>query len=219
MEYDNVDKNVAYKAACENVKKIANAIKAIKIKYYLNFSQITEGDNQIYQELNAQMEQISSQHGLEKLKTALMEDISSKYDGKDIKDLKNRDLNDPEARNEYYEEIKQAYFGAMEVESRALREGNSGLCLECQKKRNEYIEIFRQNEDGKTFEEEVKKYAREVLGELAYSKENLQKANESKMKFLENCHKTTNSQERKEAGECFVQAQKVEVQQKEGERV
>ena len=44
MEHENLDENAKYLAACENVKKIVNAIKSIKIKYYPNFAKISEAD-------------------------------------------------------------------------------------------------------------------------------------------------------------------------------
>ena len=39
MGYENIDE-VTRKEACEKVKQIVEAIKAIKIKYYLNFSKM-----------------------------------------------------------------------------------------------------------------------------------------------------------------------------------
>lgn len=208
MEYDNIDKDVAYKTACENVKKIANAIKAIKMKYYLDFSKITEEDRKIYQELYTKMEQISQANGLNKLKVALMGDIESRYDGKKTEDTNNRDLNDPEERQQYYEELKQAYFGAMDVEVQALRTGKAEICLECQNKRNKYIEEFRKSEDGKQFEEDVITYARGILGELRYTKENLQTSNETKMNFLCNCNKMISVSDLQEGRKNITEAQK-----------
>ena len=35
MEYEKTDEDIKYRTACENVKKIVNAIKSLKIKYYL----------------------------------------------------------------------------------------------------------------------------------------------------------------------------------------
>ena len=45
MEYENAEENAKYLQACENVKKIANAIKKIKMKYYTNFAKITNEEN------------------------------------------------------------------------------------------------------------------------------------------------------------------------------
>ena len=45
MEHENIDETTRYLAACENVKKIVNAIKSIKI-------QIIEGKNPIVSEIS-----------------------------------------------------------------------------------------------------------------------------------------------------------------------
>ena len=50
MEYQNTDDAVR-RDACERVKQIVKAIKAIKIRYYLNFSKISEKDQETYQKL------------------------------------------------------------------------------------------------------------------------------------------------------------------------
>ena len=52
MEHENVDENARYLTACENVKKIVNAIKSIKIKYYPNFAKISEADKKVYDEFD-----------------------------------------------------------------------------------------------------------------------------------------------------------------------
>lgn len=85
MEHENIDENAKYLTACENVKKIVNAIKLIKIKYYPNFSKISEEDKQVYKELEVNLEKISEDNNLNRLKDALMEEVSAKYDKKDIK--------------------------------------------------------------------------------------------------------------------------------------
>ena len=82
MEHENIDENAKYLTACENVKKIVNAIKLIKIKYYPNFSKISEKDKQVYKELEVNLEKISEDNNLNRLKDALMEEVSKK----DIKD-------------------------------------------------------------------------------------------------------------------------------------
>ena len=45
MEYEKIDEEARYLKACENVKKIVNAIKNIKMKYYTNFAKISSEDN------------------------------------------------------------------------------------------------------------------------------------------------------------------------------
>ena len=67
MEYQNTDDAIR-RDACEKVKQIVKAIKAIKIKYYLNFSKISEKDQDTYQKLEANLDKISTSHNLNKLK-------------------------------------------------------------------------------------------------------------------------------------------------------
>ena len=42
MEYENTDSEVQYRQACEKVKKIVEIIEMIRIKYYPDFSKISE---------------------------------------------------------------------------------------------------------------------------------------------------------------------------------
>ena len=46
MEYEKSEEDIKYRSACENVKKIVNAIKFLKIKYYLDFSKISKEDEE-----------------------------------------------------------------------------------------------------------------------------------------------------------------------------
>ncbi len=196
MKYEEVDENIAYKNACENVKKIAKAIMAIKIKYFHNFNQITEADKKIYDELYEKIEQISQEHGLNNLKVALMQDISQKYDEKKIEP---KEFQDPKAQKDYYQEIMQAYYGTVEVEKKALKEGNSQTCLECQKTRKEYLDIFNQSESGKEFAEEAISYLRGTLINLDQTKENIEDKSKKQLDFFAKCNSETNAQQRKDA--------------------
>ena len=72
MEHENVDENARYLKACENVKKIVNAIKTIKMKYYTNFAKISTEDRDIYNQLETNLEKISQENNLTRLKDALM---------------------------------------------------------------------------------------------------------------------------------------------------
>ena len=56
MEHENIDENARYLKACENVKKIVNAIKNIKMKYYTNFAKISSEDKKVYEQLNKNLE-------------------------------------------------------------------------------------------------------------------------------------------------------------------
>ena len=65
MEHENIDENAKYLAACENVKKIVNVIKSIKIKYYPNFAKISDEDRKIYEQLEFNLEKISETNNLD----------------------------------------------------------------------------------------------------------------------------------------------------------
>ena len=60
MEYENVDE-VAKRQACERVKQIVKAIKNMKIKYYLDFSKISEKDKETYQKLEEALDQAAKE--------------------------------------------------------------------------------------------------------------------------------------------------------------
>ena len=81
MEYQNTDDAIRIEA-CEKVKQIVKAIKAIKIKYYLIFSKISAKDRETYQKLEKSLEKISEEHNLNSLKVALMKEIDDKKIGK-----------------------------------------------------------------------------------------------------------------------------------------
>lgn len=214
MEHQNVDENVAYKTACENVKKIANAIKAIKIKYYLDFSKITEGDRKIYDELHAKMEQISSENGLNNLKVALMSDISSRYDSKNLEDIRNGNSNSEETKENNFQELLSLFFGAMDVETRALREGKPEICIECQKKRNIILREFKGAEEGKKYEDEATRYARGKLGEIGKA-QILNDRVERLTKFFKKCNEETKPKDRKELDSSIQQENQTQNEKEE----
>ena len=132
MEHENIDENAKYLTACENVKKIVNAIKLIKIKYYPNFSKISEEDKQVYKELEVNLEKISEDNNLNRLKDALMEEVSAKYDKKDIKN----EQKDPN----FLDQELLACYGAIDAQQEALSHGKIKRARECQKILRTYLE-------------------------------------------------------------------------------
>lgn len=123
MEHENVDENARYLTACENVKKIVNAIKSIKIKYYPNFAKISEADKKVYDELELNLEKISEDNNLNRLKTALMEEVSAKYDKKDMKN-KPRDP-------KFLDNGLLACYGAIDAQQKALSQGKISQAKIC----------------------------------------------------------------------------------------
>ena len=123
MGYENIDE-VARRQACERVKQIVKAIKAIKIKYYLNFSKISAKDKEKYQKLELSLEKISNMHDLGNMKIALMQELSAKYDRKD-----------DEIRGEKQiqpDDILQYCYGAIDAQKEALSRGKITQARKCQ---------------------------------------------------------------------------------------
>ena len=133
MVYENIDE-AAKREACERVKLIVKAIKAIKIKYYLNFSKMTAEDQETYKKLEANLEKISADNNLDNLKVALMSEVDAKYDDKKIFDNNaNGEQHDPD-------EILQACYGAIDAQKEALSKGKLSQALRCQEQLKKYME-------------------------------------------------------------------------------
>ena len=131
MEHENIDETTRYLVACENVKKIVNAIKSIKIKYYPNFAKISVEDKKIYEQLEANLEKISEDNNLNRLKVALMEEVSAKYDKKDIRN---------ESRNpKFVDNELLACYGAIDAQQKALSRGKIKQAKKCQDVLKQYL--------------------------------------------------------------------------------
>lgn len=101
MEYEKIDE-VTRREACEKVKKIAEAIKKIRKKYYLCFDKISDDDKKIYNALKVQMQNVADENGLNRFYAELMSDIEDQYDEKIPNDM---DENGMPSKNS----IEQAY--------------------------------------------------------------------------------------------------------------
>lgn len=161
MEYENVDE-VARKQACERVKQIVKAIKAIKIKYYLNFSKISEKDQETYQKLEENLEKISNMHNLNNLKVALMSEVSAKYDDNNFEQDEHGKKIEPD-------KILQACYGAVDAEIDALSKGRITQAIRCQEQLKKYREQLNTANN-----EEIKNYKREKLAELGITREQVE---------------------------------------------
>lgn len=186
MEHENIDENAKYLTACENVKKIVNAIKLIKIKYYPNFSKISEEDKQVYKELEVNLEKISEDNNLNRLKDALMEEVSAKYDKKDIKN----EQKDPN----FLDQELLACYGAIDAQQEALSHGKIKKARECQEILRKYLE-----ELPTYCKELVVKYKRDKFGELTRDETILQKCNNSWMNCMKGLCKPEYAEERRQA--------------------
>lgn len=187
MEYQNIDE-VARREACEKVKQIVKAIKAIKMKYYLNFSKISEEDKEIYQKLERNLERISNSHDLNNLKTALMADVSAKYDRKE---LGSKEIgNDKDPQNNY-----ASCCGLVDIEKDALSHGQIIKAKQCQKLLKEYMKEI----DSKSYRDLIINYKREKFAELGKSKEQIATENENYANNIKKFYKIGDAAQRKEA--------------------
>ena len=179
MEYEKIDEEARYLKACENVKKIVNAIKNIKMKYYTNFAKISSEDKKVYEQLNKNLEKISQENDLENLKVVLMQEVSDKYDNKELKE----EPRDPNL-----------------IDSRLL------ACYgrKCQKILEEYLDEIGSD----TYREIVKKYKREKFAELVMERVAIQEKNDAYMGLVERCFELKNAKERETMKSKIAQEEK-----------
>ena len=194
MEHENVDENARYLTACENVKKIVNAIKSIKIKYYPNFAKISEEDKKVYDELELNLEKISEDNNLNRLKTALMEEVSAKYDKKDMKN----EPRDPK----FLDNGLLACYGAIDAQQKALSQGKISQAKRCQNILKQYMKEIDSIECRKL----IINYKREKFGELIRDREAVQRKNEETMQYMKSCYESRDVPERQHANEQIEEA-------------
>lgn len=187
MEHENIDENARYLTACENVKKIVNAIKSIKIKYYPNFTKISDEDKKIYDQLEFNLEKISEDNNLNRLKTALMSEVSVKYDKIDIKN----EPRDPK----FLDNGLLACYGAIDAQQKALSQGKISQARKCQNVLKQYMKEI----DSIEFRKMIIDYKREKFGELIRDRELVQKKNEETMQYMKECCKPQYALERQHA--------------------
>ena len=184
MEFEGTDEAIR-RQACERLKQIVKAIKAIKIKYYLNFSKISEKDQETYQKLEANLEQLSNSHNLNKLKVELMQEISAKYDRKD-------DELEPENGGKP-DNILQACYGAIDAQKEALSRGKITQARKCQ----QILKQYMQKIDLENYRELITNYKREKFAELVKSRDELEQKNASWYRIMREFYKEGHTMERK----------------------
>ena len=187
MDYQNTEDAVR-REACEKVKQIVKAIKAIKIKYYANFSKISEQDQETYQSLEKKLEQISESHDLNNLKVALMQEVSEKYEAKPENDMRERKQIDPE-------EILRACYGAIDAQKEALSRGRISQALRCQEILKKYI---NQIEEANLLNEVIN-YKREKFAELVRTREEIENSNKDWNDTMKECFIKISAQKRDDA--------------------
>ena len=197
MEYQNTDEAIR-REACEKVKQIVKAIKAIKIKYYLNFSKISAKDQETYQKLEANLEKISSSHNLNNLKVALMQEVEAKYDGKNPEDMGQGD--NPEPDN-----ILQACYGAIDAQKEALSKGRITQALRCQ----EQLKKYEQELDCRATKE-IKNYKREKFAELMQTRDQIEEQLKSCYKQMKDMFKIKHVEKREKVNGIIQETQNQE---------
>lgn len=220
MEYENTDSEVQYRQACEKVKKIVEIIEMIRIKYYPNFSSISDQDKEKYDVLNTQMKKIVAENGLENLSEPLMAEISGKYN-EQIPQINEQDMEDPEKRNQIFENIKLACCGAMEAEKQAwlswakaketkdeqTAETQQQLAGTCQARVEQLMGIINGYEGGQALQEEMIKFRRDKFAQLNISKEMTQQNNSRFTELFKGYYTQADEQIKKEATDIIKEEQ------------
>lgn len=176
MEYQSTDE-ATKRAACERVKQIVKAIKAIKIKYYLDFAKIPAKDQETYQKLEANLEKISNLHNLNNLKVALMQEVSAKYDRQDDK---SGQTNKTEPDN-----ILQKCYGAIDAQKEALSRGKITQARKCQ----EILIKYMQEIDLANYRDLIINYKREKFAELVRARDEVEEQNAAWSKIMRSFYK------------------------------
>lgn len=198
MEYVNIDEATRYQEACRKVKQIAEAIKHIRIKYYPNFGKISEADKQVYDELNAQIEKIAGENGLNRLRTELISEIADRYDGNIPSE------NEKRQGAELNEKVLKAYYGAIDAGKQALSEGKLKKARNCQKQADTYmkkLEEIEQSQDGNQLVEMATHYKREKFAELVPARETGKNNKTNWEEVMRSSYKTEDVQTRNEVAQ------------------
>jgi len=186
MEYEKSEEDIKYRSACENVKKIVNAIKFLKIKYYLDFSKISKEDEERFQQLEADLDKVSEENNLDGLKSELMSEVNAKYGQRN---------NDGEPQPKFVDDKLMACYGVIDVQKDVLSKGKIKKAIRCQEILKQYIEELESEEYKKL----IVDYKRSKLGELNKTNEVVHKNNEQWMKKLKLCSRKELVTNRKDA--------------------
>lgn len=176
MEYQNVDE-VAKREACEKVKQIVKVIKSLRIKYYINFSKISEKDNEIYQKLERNLEKISTKYNLNDLKVALMEEEINRYYGDKDDDIE-KDKQNNKGKYSKQENILNRTYGAVDAEQDALRKGKLRSAKACKEMWKEYVAQLEEQ----SYKEMALNYKRAKFEELVQLRADIE---EKTKKFMQ----------------------------------
>lgn len=193
MEYQDTDE-ITRREAIEKVKQIVKAIKAIRIKYYPDFSKVSEKDQETEQKLQANLEQIAQNNGLNELRSSLIQEVDERYGGKE-----------PENKND---SILQACYGAIDAQKEAISKGKITQALRCQ----EQLKMYKQKL-SKAECQEIINYKREKFAELMQTREQLEENMKKWNSQLKGMYKIEHAQKRRETMEVIQNLQNPEKSQ------
>lgn len=178
MEHENISELTAREEACKRVKQIASVIRKLKINNYLKLGEISQEDKNALSILENDMDTIARQNGLQKLATELKTTMAARYDvidsntNKNDTNTKSRPISND--NNLGYNEDLEAYRGAVDAETQALKTGKISKALRCQAQAKKYMNVLDPDNQKRAIE-----YKRELfLGlnlSLTKSEDNIEK--------------------------------------------
>lgn len=191
MEYEKSEEDLRYRKACENVKKIVNAIKFLKIKYYLDFSMISKEDKDRLQQLETDLDRVSEENNLSGLKTELMSEVNAKYSQRKDDEEKGSEKQQPK----FVDDNLMACYGVIDVQKDAISKGKIKKAIRCQEILKQYIEEI----DSEEYRKIIVNYKRSKLGELNRTKEVVHENNEQWIKRMKDFNRAELVTERRDA--------------------
>ena len=198
MGYENVDKNATYTTACENLKKIVNAIKKMRLKYYPNFT-ISPADQKTLDALLSNLETISTENGLDTLKETLMADVNDRYIPRSEEDNKG---------TQSLDNLLKACYGAIDAEKEALSYGKIKQARRCQIQLQKYLEIMESQKylDATKLQNYgalIIEYKRRKFAELSIGRDKNDIKETKWTEILKGCYKAEDLQRRRAISEAI----------------
>lgn len=166
MEHENISDLTTREEACKRVKQIASVIRKLKINNYLKLGGISQEDKNALSILENDMDTIARQNGLQKLATELKITMAARYDVIDSKqnETNTKSRTTSNDNNLGYNEDLEAYRGAVDAETQALKTGKISKALRCQAQAKKYMNVLDQDNQKRAIE-----YKRELFLELNLS--------------------------------------------------
>lgn len=168
MEHENINELTTREEACKRVKQIASVIRKLKINNYLKLGGISQEDKNALSILESDMDTIARQNGLQKLATELKTTMAARYDVVDSEingtetNTKGKPISND--NNLGYNKDLEAYRGAVDAETQALKTGKISKALRCQAQAKKYMNVLDQDSQKRAIE-----YKRELFLELNLS--------------------------------------------------